>query len=66
MRIDLTDWAALLEALDGIRATPPALPPLPKAWIKLAAPAPRPGKATARRRTASRHSRTGGAMPLSQ
>ncbi len=29
MTIDLTDWAALLEALDGIRGKPPSPPPLP-------------------------------------
>lgn len=29
MSIDLTDWAALLEALDGIRGKPPSPPPLP-------------------------------------
>ncbi|TAN71565.1 MAG: hypothetical protein EPN20_04520 [Magnetospirillum sp.] len=29
MTIDLTDWAALLEALDGIKGHPPTPPPLP-------------------------------------
>ncbi|WP_173983821.1 hypothetical protein [Magnetospirillum sp. SS-4] len=38
MMFDLTDWAALLEALDGKTAPPPSLPPLPEIATGPAAP----------------------------
>ena len=38
MTIDLTDWAALLEALDGIIGTPPSPPPLPVGCDGMIAP----------------------------
>jgi hypothetical protein len=59
MKIDLTDWAALLEALDGVPGNPPPLPNGFDPWRV----APR---ALPRRRLHPRYRPSGQAMSLSQ
>ncbi len=64
MRLDLTDWAALLEALDGLKAIPPAVPPLPMDWrVGLVAAK---GRRKLRPRRGHGHGVNFGMMPLSQ
>ena len=50
MFIDLTDWAALLEALDGVKGQPPLPPPLPSVGGPFIV-----GAVAARRRQPVRH-----------
>ncbi len=51
MGIDLTDWAALLEALDGVKGDPPPLPAAFDPWRMQIPPlARRPGRRVLRPR----------------